>query len=389
MTVHFCGPAVIKGPNIYICDGEDADNSGTVDAAPAINRCFSRRSDVQLPYGTYLIDSQLKGNGVRIEARDHHGDTCLMDSSPCPVLRAGPNLNAMGGMLVGRADLYNVVFDGNRAARQGLVSQCAATPAIGYNILMLAAAGAGGFQMQGCAVINAVCGAGLYAQIVGGLFSGGQIQSSLFRGNGFHDEATKSWANGLHSGSYTNGFQAQQNYYTDNTDSHVAIDEPTSGIEIEESTHVVQSNRIFAGIRSSWPVNKTIDYGAITPTAEELASLPTPNWGNSYQQNTIVGNGMSYFGIQIGGRPWLSNSPLVNMQQGLQIEENTLRGHVVGINIDAGVCSMQRNNYDGTSGKFQHCSGQNSLINISPESRASRQDESPSATHFTYAGCVP
>jgi hypothetical protein len=307
-----------------------------------------------------------------------------MDSSICPVLRAGTSLNALGGMFVGRADMYNVVFDGNRLARASLTSQCALTPAIGYNILQRSAAGAGGFQMQGCAVVNAVCGAGLYSQIIGGLFSGAQIQSTLFRGNGDHNEQTKSWANGLHIGSYSNGFQAQQNYYTDNSDSHVAIDEPTSGVEVEESTYVMQSSFAFAGIRSSFPVNDTF----LGPIPDVLP--PPANWGNQYQQNNIHSNGLAYFGIVIGGRPWKQNSPIVNMQQGLEVTENDISGCAVLINWDAGVGRLSQNSYGSYLGKFAHCPQSNSLLNISPESRVDRGQEShPSATHNTYAGCVP
>jgi hypothetical protein len=73
------------------------------------------------------------------------------------------------------------------------------------------------------AVINALCGAGLYSQIGGGFFSGAQVQSSLFSGNGDHNDAAKTWASGIQVGIGSNGFQAQQNYYVDNTDCHVGM----------------------------------------------------------------------------------------------------------------------------------------------------------------------
>jgi len=328
-----------------------------------------------LPLGIYLINTQLRTEGGRIEANDFHGQTCLISSSPCPILKGGPSL--AGPMLVGRADLYNVVFDGNRLGRGSLVSQCAVNPGVGYNILQRATAGAGGFQIQGAAIINAVCGAGLYSQIGGGLFSGAQIQSTLFRGNGVHDDATKSWANGIHIGPGSNGFQAQGNFYTDNTDCHVAVDEPTSSIELEQSTYIMQAANAFAGIRDSYPVNTT------------FVGPPPANWGNQFQQNTITCNGRCYFGIQIGGRPWSAQSPLTT-SQGIDVEENTVNGAVVLINWDAGVGRLQQNSYGAVLGKFNRCSQPASLLNVSPESRVDRSGEShPPATHITYAGCVP
>jgi hypothetical protein len=280
-------------------------------------------------------------------------------------------------MLVGRTDLYSVVFDGNRLARLSLIPFCSKDPTVGYNILHRAAPGGGGFQMQGCAVVNAVCGAGLYSAIGGGLFSGAQIQSTLFRANGDHDEATKAWANGLQVGPGSNGMQAQQNYYYDNSDAHVGIDEATSSVEIEQSTMIMTTAFAFAGIRNTWPLVRS------------EVTAPPANWGNQYQQNTIQCNGKCYFGIAVGGRPWSSPQPLVT-SQGIEVEENNVSGAVVLINVDAAVLRLQQNSYGASLGTFKHCSKPPTLLNISPESRVDRSSESyPPATHITYDGCVP
>jgi len=306
------------------------------------------------------------------------------------VLKAGPLLTAPGGMFVGRSDMENIVWDGNRQARLGLISQCASNPSIGFNILQRPNSGRQSFQMQGCAVINAVCGAGLYSQGIGSGQDSGQIESTLFRGNGDHNEATKSWANGLHVGAYSYEFEAQQNYFHDNSDSHIAVDEPSSQAEIEENQMTMQSSFLFAGIRNSYPVNGTFRIpGEPEPSAEDIARVNGPNDQGQIQQNSINSNGLAYFGIQLGGRPWKANSPVVQQRDEIEIEENQLSGSVVLMNIDAGVARLQQNQYGNTQGKFLHCPQPSTVINISPDSRVSREEESHSATHITYAGCVP
>jgi len=143
----------------------------------------------------------------------------------------------------------------------------------------------------------------------------------------------------------------------------------------------MQAATAFAGIRNSFPVS------AVTNSSEPIG--PVANWPNQFQQNTITCNGRTYFGIQIGGRPWNAASPLV-VSQGVDVEENTVTGAVVLINWDAGVGRLQQNSYGAILGKFNRCSQPGALLNISPESRVDRSSESrPPATHITYAGCVP
>jgi parallel beta-helix repeat protein len=320
-------PAERLASDVQICLGQSADPAGQVAASAAIQACIDQLGPggtLELPPGTYLMNSQLKiafPFTLRTLGLSESTQTCT-DGANCATLKAAPTFFARYGILlvggngasVDHFVLDHVTLDGNRSARLTGAARDACVSGGSNNTY--------GFNatVQNCssckvvysASVNALCGTGLNWA---GNFA--TIENNIFARNGDH-HAAGLWADGL-SLHDSDDSSIQNNRLTDNSDVGL-ISFGSARAKIAGNVITQVNAEAFAGFM--------------------LDSLHTGDFTNTEIANNTVNcaPGKCFFGVNIGPRPWYpQNRPVF----GGRIRGNTITGGTIGLNVGGTMAAGQ------------------------------------------------
>jgi parallel beta-helix repeat protein len=302
---------------VEICPGQSADITGQAPASAAIQACVTQagpKGKLELPAGTYLMNSQLKIMfPFTLGTRGLAGTTgTCIEGAECATLKAAPTFFAPYGIVLagdGNVSVNNVVLDhitldGARATRlQGQArDQCVAgNNSYGFNA---AFKNCESCKMTYSASVNALCGTGMEWK---GRFA--TIENNIFANNGDHNAASL-WADGL-TLHQSDDASIRNNKLTNNTDVGLISFGSARGT-IRGNVIIQDSAESFAGLM--------------------LDSLATGDFSNTaIAQNTVSCTpGKCFFGINVGPRPWYPSKKAVF---GGRLTGNTISGGTIGLNI--------------------------------------------------------
>jgi hypothetical protein len=373
------GPRRGCNEQVQICNGIFADNTGGVNASPAIEHCLQATPagrKLALPVGTYLLNEPIKiarsDIGLTTAGLEQSTRTCAPapDGVACARFLAAPDFNdspapgrtdtfgmiqalELGGV-VNRVTLDHIVVDGNRDARRGSPAHCNGHV---KNLTVLAGDGS---RLTYSAVVNAL---GLAA--IGWTGTNSYIANNYIANNGAHQISTfncggvqktfPEWADGLFLGEIDRA-KIENNTFVDNTDIDlIAVKATMSAIVNNQFTH--KSRVAFAAMMTTG-----------------IPSEPTTFAGTWFQANKIsCPKGTCFIGIQIGAGPWADYPASI----GGTFYENEVDGALQGINVDgSGSLALGQTYLQGNvvrnwapSINFVACTNRvTSAINVAPNS---------------------
>lgn len=304
---------------IQICSGQSADPTGQVAASAAIQACIDQAGpggSLELPAGTYLMDSQLRvvfPFTLRTQGLSASTRTCT-DGADCATLRAAPSFGERYGILfvgangaqVERFVLDHVTLDGNRAARLTGAARDACVSggnnnSYGFNATVQNCSSC---KLTYSASVNALCGTGMAWS-----GNGATIENNIFAHNGDHN-AVSLWADGL-SLQQSDDSAIRNNRMTDNSDVGLIS---------------------FGAVRATITGNVITQSGAAAFAGFMLDSLESGNFTDSEIANNTVNcaAGQCFFAVNIGPGPWYpANKPVF----GGRFHDNTISGGTIGLNV--------------------------------------------------------
>ena len=311
-----CGtsPPPTTGGDVELCRGVFADSTGHRPATAALQACADEGGTLELPPGTYLMDSQLRLTGpltLRTAGTAGSGASCMHGLS-CARLLASPTLfveNGFVALLGERVSVEHVVLDGNRNARLG--SSAAATCAGGHNRVGFnaTAQSCSDCSFNWSASINALCGSGL--EWIG---DGATILGSTFRDNG-DNARTNMWSDGL-TLLRSDGAVVRNDEFIDNSDIGFICGGARGGVFID---NVVQQARQLA-------------FGGL------MLDNFNGNTHGDFEGAVVRGNRIDCtqrqcdYGIVVGPHAWYPSSNI----RGGEVSGNTVLNAKMGVVVSGG-----------------------------------------------------
>jgi hypothetical protein len=328
-----------------------ADNTGVTPVSQAFQKCVSDPSVtlIDLPPGNYLVDTPIRINNrsdltIRTYGLSANTKNCQQlpagacarfvasaDAAACindPMHKCG-GVDVQGGMVqannVKRVKFEHLIFDGNRANRQGSQVKllCAGgTNRYGFNSRMVCEAAT---QADHCEYVynyteNALCGTGLE---FGGKY--GRIQGNAAFNNGVHLHGL--WADGL-TISHDDGGIISDNHLYNNTDVGLIVGSAATtadGVAAKIQSNWIEQNNMFAF--AGLMLGNFCEAGGATFQKGDYT-------GASIRLNTINCHAFwCGFGINLGADPWIADTKECTNVFGGTITQNSINGARVLLNF--------------------------------------------------------
>lgn len=288
----------------------------------ALNACLAGGGTITLAQGSpgYIIESGLflTVNGTVFEGPG---------TNPAPQLIAHPNLaralltigyNASfgGAPAVSGFTIRNLRFDGNKAMRAALLSQCLQNSNHGFNLKVNGTS----FTISHIQSENTTCGTAL--ELVGSQF---QVDNSSFSYNG----TSSNLADGITLLVCNDGV-VENNTLVDNTDVSLIVGRASQPCRVRNNHLYQLSSTGLAGLM----------------VHQFLANGSDSHVGLEMHDNTVFSNlNKLYIGLMVGGHAW---SPSLTVLHAGNIHHNDIEGAVVlaaidGINAGTFVNNTGRN----------------------------------------------
>ncbi len=311
-----------------------ANHADTLPDDTALQCLLNRGGRIQLAPGApgYYIASGLVMNQ----------NSTYLTSSQAPVkatLIAHQSLNSALLQNQGRSFLTieHILFDGNKAARRGVVVVCQGWRIGGTNISLI---GGTGHVVRNIESSRALCGASV--GLSGGQF---EVANNLLRDNGYPNPSyagEEPWADGITAGLCDGGW-IHDNTVENSTDVGI-ITGGGSNCVIENNTIRQTNVKAFAGL-------------GIVNFAGEGNGIHT---GSRFQGNTIT-SGLNFLesGIAVGAHPW---NP-AQATSGGEVKFNTVSGAIVNLLVDGySNGTVDNNTLSAPQGSVGNCSARNFTV---------------------------
>jgi len=383
---------------VQICNGIFADNTGGVNASPAIEHCLQATpagSLLALPPGTYLLNEPIKiarsDIGLTTAGLEKSTQPCAPapNGVACARFLAAPDFNdspapgrsdtfgmiqalVLGGV-VNRVTLDHIVVDGNREARRGSPAHC------NGHVKNLTVLSGDGNRLTYSAVVNAL---GITA--IGWTGTNSYIANNYIANNGAHKISTfncggvqktiAEWSDGLFIGEIDRA-KIENNTFVDNTDVDLIVAKATLS--------AIQNNQISHSSRISFAGLMTTGIGGVSSSFA----------GTWFAANKInCPKNTCFIGIQIGAGPWVDFPNSI----GGYFYMNEIDGAMQGINVDGagstnlGQVYLDRNVIRNSTSNinFVACTNRvTSAINVAPNSSVAFLPSRPAGvTGYSWSG---